>query len=155
MLGLPKLPALDPPSNCEIGLMCLRGDRQKQNDVPVSPIYCHIHTVLTPLQSAPPVNQRRRFLTEFFRKEGFGKIPNIPDTNRTVEDLRVEPNVWKMSRSERRTLYDMWSAAAGESIRETQFAEFENLRQQHEAARQRFEEIKEQVSCCSYFRKSQ
>ncbi|KAF8598648.1 hypothetical protein BDV93DRAFT_593819 [Ceratobasidium sp. AG-I] len=94
---------------------------------------------------ASPADQRRRFLAKFFLQQGVRTIPNIPETTRALDNLRVDPNVWNMSQSERRALYDIWRVAAGESIRETQVGEFENLRQKHEHARRRFDEIKEQV----------
>ncbi|KAF8599525.1 P-loop containing nucleoside triphosphate hydrolase protein, partial [Ceratobasidium sp. AG-I] len=90
------------------------------------------------------VDQHRAFVAEFMFQQGVGRIPTIPETNRALDELLADPNVWNMSLIERKTLHDVWYTAASQSIRQTQVEDFENLRQKHKDARRNFEEIKEQ-----------
>ncbi|CAE6419735.1 unnamed protein product [Rhizoctonia solani] len=88
--------------------------------------------------------QHQAFLLDFLSQHGLHQVPAIPQTARPLEALKEDPMVWSMSLTERNTLYDIWYATASESIRESQIEDFENLRKKHAAARQSFEEIKEQ-----------
>ncbi|KAF8730672.1 P-loop containing nucleoside triphosphate hydrolase protein, partial [Rhizoctonia solani] len=88
--------------------------------------------------------QHQAFLLDFLSQHGLHQVPAIPRTARPLEALKEDPMVWSMSLTERNTLYDIWYATASESIRESQIEDFENLRKKHAAARQSFEEIKEQ-----------
>ncbi|CAE6473590.1 unnamed protein product [Rhizoctonia solani] len=88
--------------------------------------------------------QHQAFLLDFLSQHGLYQVPLIPRTTRPLESLKQDAMVWNMSLTERNTLYDTWYATASESIRESQIEDFENLRKKHAAARQSFEEIKEQ-----------
>ncbi|KAJ1300333.1 hypothetical protein OPQ81_005154 [Rhizoctonia solani] len=90
------------------------------------------------------VAQHQTFLNNFLSQHGVYEIPPVPRTTRPLEVLKEEPMVWSMSLSERNTLYDTWYITASESIRESQIEDFENVRKKHAAAKQSFEEIKEQ-----------
>ncbi|KAG8720713.1 hypothetical protein FRC09_009099 [Ceratobasidium sp. 395] len=88
--------------------------------------------------------QHQVFLANFLSQHGVYQIPPVPHTTRPLEALKDDPMVWEMSLSERSTLYDTWYITASQSIRESQIEDFENLRRKHAAAKQSFEEIKEQ-----------
>ncbi|KAF8748917.1 P-loop containing nucleoside triphosphate hydrolase protein [Rhizoctonia solani] len=98
--------------------------------------------------------QHQAFLLDFLSQHGLHQVPAIPRTARPLEALKEDPMVWSMSLTERNTLYDIWYATASESIRESQIEDFENLRKKHAAARQSFEEIKEQVWKVNILRRS-
>lgn len=80
-------------------------------------------------------------------QHGLDAVPTIPQLNRPLESLLEDPNVWKMSLSERASLYDTWYMAASELIRQTQVEDFENLRRKHTEALKKYQEIQDQVSC--------
>ncbi|KAG8792975.1 hypothetical protein FRC12_004344, partial [Ceratobasidium sp. 428] len=88
--------------------------------------------------------QHQVFLANFLSQHGIYQIPPVPRTTRQLDALKDDPMVWEMSLNERSTLYDTWYITASQSIRESQIEDFENLRRKHAAAKQSFEEIKEQ-----------
>ncbi|CUA71425.1 NFX1-type zinc finger-containing protein 1 [Mus musculus] [Rhizoctonia solani] len=88
--------------------------------------------------------QHQTFLLDFLSQHGIHQIPPIPRTTRPLETLKDDGMVWSMSLSERKTLYDTWYIMASESIHEAQIEDFDNVRKKHAAAKQSFEEIKEQ-----------
>ncbi|CAE6531432.1 unnamed protein product [Rhizoctonia solani] len=90
------------------------------------------------------VAEHQAFLRNFLSQHGIHQIPPIPHATRSLEALKEDPMVWSMSLSERNTLHDTWCTTASESIRESQIEDFENVRRKHAAAKQSFEEIKEQ-----------
>ncbi|KAF8598651.1 hypothetical protein BDV93DRAFT_593821 [Ceratobasidium sp. AG-I] len=80
----------------------------------------------------PPMDERKAFLTDFFSQHGIEHTPNIPETERGLDELLIDPNVWNMSQ-------------ISESTRATQVGDFEQLREMHRHTRRRFEEIKQQL----------
>jgi hypothetical protein len=82
-------------------------------------------------------------------EHGLEDIPKIPQTDRPLETLLTDHDVWNMSLSERAALYDMWYMAASEAIRQSQVDDFENLRHKHTEALRKFQEIQDQV--CNAF----
>lgn len=96
--------------------------------------------------------RRREFVTHFLSRHGFNAVPAIPQTNRPLESLLEDPNVWNMSLLERESLYDTWYMAASELIRQTQVEDFEKSKKTHDDALKKFQELKDQVNpifyCC-------
>ncbi|KAH7335672.1 hypothetical protein B0J17DRAFT_667287 [Rhizoctonia solani] len=88
--------------------------------------------------------RHQAFIRNFLTQHGVHQVPPIPLTSRPLDALKDDPMVWSMSLTERKTLYDTWYVTASESIRDAQIEDFENVRKKHAAARQSFEEIKEQ-----------
>lgn len=89
------------------------------------------------------------FVSEFLYQYGVEEIPTIPETNRPVEELLRDSNVWNMSVPEREALYNVWYMAASEAIRQSQVEDFESLRRKHADALKKFQEIQDQVTSCS------
>ncbi|QRV96757.1 Zinc finger, NF-X1-type [Ceratobasidium sp. AG-Ba] len=88
--------------------------------------------------------QHHDFVWRFLQEHGLENIPEIPQTNRPIDVLFADHNVWAMSLTERSTLYDAWYMAASESIRQSQVDDFESLRRTHAEALRKFQEIQDQ-----------
>jgi hypothetical protein len=92
------------------------------------------------------VLQHHEFVSQFLYQYGVEEIPVLPETDRPVEELFEDSNVWGMSLPERKTLYDAWYMIASDSIRQSQVEDFENLRRKHTEALKQFQEIQDQVN---------
>lgn len=96
------------------------------------------------------IARHRDFVSQYLYQYGVDEIPAIPETNRPVEALLEDTNVWGMSVPEREALYNVWYMAASEAIRQSQVDDFENLHHKHTKALKRFQEMQDQVKPC-YF----
>lgn len=91
------------------------------------------------------IEQHQEYVSQHLYECGVEEVPPIPETNRPVEELFEDEDVWNMSLSERESLYNAWYIAASEAIRHWQVKEFENLRGQHAEALKKFQQIQDQV----------
>lgn len=89
--------------------------------------------------------QHQEFLFEYMYQHGLDSIPSISLTTRPIDQLKADPQLWRMSLIERDALYDTWYTAASESIRRVQLEYFKELRERHATARTNFQEAKDQV----------
>ncbi|CAG8445859.1 16122_t:CDS:10, partial [Cetraspora pellucida] len=60
-----------------------------------------------------------------------------PSSNRSLEELKVDPNIWQMSSAERATLYECWK----EDIKSESFEELDKIQKMYEAKKKEVEEI--------------
>ncbi|KAF8696564.1 P-loop containing nucleoside triphosphate hydrolase protein, partial [Rhizoctonia solani] len=90
------------------------------------------------------VSKHQEFVSQYLYQHGIEEIPPIPETDRPVEELINDSQVWKMSVSERQTLYNTWYMVASDFIRESQVEHFESLRRNHANALKRYQEIQDQ-----------
>ncbi|CAG8682106.1 24657_t:CDS:10, partial [Gigaspora margarita] len=60
-----------------------------------------------------------------------------PMSNRSLEELKLDPNIWKMSNAERATLYSFWK----EEIQAESFDELDKIQKQFEMKSKEVEEI--------------
>ncbi|KAG8872870.1 hypothetical protein FRB97_007276 [Tulasnella sp. 331] len=101
-----------------------------------------------PGQSVPELQMdlwRERALL-FFDELGFADIPEVPLTARSIsEGLLEDWEVWKMSLSERRCLYDFWVNEVREMSYEKDTTAFELLRNRHSEARAKFEGLENET----------
>ncbi|KAG8876546.1 hypothetical protein FRB98_007249 [Tulasnella sp. 332] len=99
-------------------------------------------------QSVPELQMdlwRERALL-FFDELGFADIPEVPLTARSIsEGLLEDWEVWKMSLSERRCLYDFWVNEVREMSYEKDTTAFELLRNRHSEARAKFEGLENET----------
>jgi hypothetical protein len=84
----------------------------------------------------------------FFDNLGHPSIPPLPSTNRPLDLLLEDDNVWKMAPSERRALYDFWTQEVRQSGYANQIDEFARLKVRHAEARERWEAINNEVRVC-------
>jgi hypothetical protein len=106
----------------------------------------------TPLAQAIPSTFRQveasdmRDPLAFFNAFGFHSIPQIPATDRPLEQLLEVGEVWTMSRSERERLHLCWMAAAQNFLNATQIQDFERLRGRHADVLREYNEGKDEAS---------
>lgn len=95
-------------------------------------------------------------MAHFLSQHGFNAVPAIPQTNRPLESLLKDPDVWNMSLSERASLYDTWYMSASKLIRQAQVEDFEKSKKKYDDALKRYQELKDQVNpifCCCLLNK--
>ncbi|THU97835.1 P-loop containing nucleoside triphosphate hydrolase protein [Dendrothele bispora CBS 962.96] len=73
------------------------------------------------------------------------QLPEVPRSNRRLEELLLCGDVWNMSRSERRRLYSHWEYETREMLKISQQSDFNRLREAHEEQLRAYQECKEQV----------
>ncbi|TDL21593.1 hypothetical protein BD410DRAFT_297523 [Rickenella mellea] len=76
----------------------------------------------------------------FFTALGLENIPDEPVSDRALDDLLLEYNVWKLSAKERQRLDEHWSAEVKETFFYAQQSRFEVLRDTHLRCRERRQE---------------
>ena len=81
----------------------------------------------------------------FFEALGEDGIPAVPLSDRALEELLEDGDVWNMSRYERQLLHEYWIEQARTQMQKNQQDEFERLRKMHGSKVQEYSEIKEQV----------
>lgn len=81
----------------------------------------------------------------FFRALGEESIPTIPSSDRELDDLFQDGNVWQMSTAEREHLHKFWIGQARIEMNRNQLEEFEQLRARHAEKRREYNECKETV----------
>lgn len=78
---------------------------------------------------------------------GIDNLPEIPQTDRPLEDLLSLPiSMWSLSRSERRKLRVYWTRLAREAMVEEERDEFDRLRKVYQERRTHYNELKDQVN---------
>ncbi|KAH7108419.1 P-loop containing nucleoside triphosphate hydrolase protein [Auriculariales sp. MPI-PUGE-AT-0066] len=82
-------------------------------------------------------------LPDFFARFNM-PIPPIPSSDRPVDELRDELDVWSMSETERQQLYQFWREEAAQLYYTTRVAQFENLRKQLAETQQRHDALRDQ-----------
>ncbi|KAG8998674.1 hypothetical protein FRB90_012253 [Tulasnella sp. 427] len=83
-------------------------------------------------------------ITGYFAELNINGIPPIPQTNRPVDQLLQDSDVWSMTKAERQKLYSLWSNELREFARESQKAEFAQLKARHAEAQATWSDIKDQ-----------
>jgi hypothetical protein len=84
-------------------------------------------------------------VTSFFRGLNLPGVPSLPDTNRPLNVLREDSNVWGMAILEREVLFAFWVQEVRESEHANQEAEFARLKDRHSGAKERWEAINDAV----------
>ncbi|KAK2464284.1 hypothetical protein APHAL10511_003741 [Amanita phalloides] len=69
----------------------------------------------------------------FFVEHSMNGIPEIPTTDRPLDDLLAQGSMWDLSLNERMRLDRFWRERTREDVFQSQLEEFENLRKKHEA----------------------
>ncbi|KAG8955990.1 hypothetical protein FRC04_006439 [Tulasnella sp. 424] len=83
-------------------------------------------------------------MTAHFAQLNLNSIPQIPVTNRPLDQLLKVNDVWSMSTSERQRLHTHWVNEVRELARDPQKAEFDRLKARHSEARTAWSDIKDQ-----------
>lgn len=89
-------------------------------------------------------------MADFFAQFDMSGIPEIPTSNRPLDQLLNNPDLWSLSIEERGDLYSHWADQVREHVRDPQKAEFNGLKQRHAEARSVWSDIMDQV-CFSVF----
>lgn len=84
-------------------------------------------------------------MADFFAQFNISGIPEIPSSNRPLDQLLNNPDVWSMSIKERGDLYSHWADQVREHVRDPQKAEFNRLKHRHAEARSAWSDIMDQV----------
>jgi len=96
-------------------------------------------TLSAPSSADPPRTQ-----LEFF--SGFNMpVPNMPDSDRPLDDLLLDSEVWAMSLRERQRLHAVWTQEAGEINHISRVTEFESLRKQLAERQKRYNSLRDRV----------
>jgi hypothetical protein len=82
----------------------------------------------------------------FFAAHSMNSIPEIPTTNRTLDDLLAEGQMWTLSIMERQKLDQSWRDSTRERMYQDHVLEFQDLREKHEQALKMFNEENNEVS---------
>ena len=100
----------------------------------------------SPLLGATDPTDPTVFQDTFFSQFNLSSRPEIPTTDRPIEDL-LTPGVdmWEFSEKERTRLSRYWKDAVSQFIAQQQIDRFSRLRKTYEDARVRYNEIKDQV----------
>ncbi|EJD52447.1 P-loop containing nucleoside triphosphate hydrolase protein [Auricularia subglabra TFB-10046 SS5] len=98
--------------------------------------------VPSPVEAAPvPVVQPKSDLELFFERFGLD-VPQIPSTNRSLEQLQeLDGDMWSLSDLERQRLATFWRHDARELFYETNIQQFDALRKQLADLQQRHDEL--------------
>lgn len=88
-------------------------------------------------------------MTVHFAQLNLNSIPQIPVTNRPLDQLLKIHDVWSMSATERQKLHTHWINEVRELARDPQKAEFDQLKTRHSEARTTWSDIKDQVCTIS------
>ena len=67
----------------------------------------------------------------FFASHGYQKIPLIPSSNTSLDNLYYRDDIWGMSKIERKRIHDDWVSKIRIQDSENNLAEFERLRTKH------------------------
>ncbi|KAG9009435.1 hypothetical protein FRB93_005371 [Tulasnella sp. JGI-2019a] len=120
-----------------------RGKRAAKVDYRSQNQWSHLDE--SPQDDEPSMYERqlaswKDYALSFFEELGFFEIPNVPATTRSIQDgLHHDWEVWKMSSSERRCLYDFWVNDVREMSYAQETASFDLLNNRHAEARARYE----------------
>ncbi|KAF5338167.1 hypothetical protein D9758_014721 [Tetrapyrgos nigripes] len=73
-------------------------------------------------------------------------LPEVPRTNRPLQELLENSNVWFMSKEERRGLFSHWERETRDLLEITQHSDFDRLRDLHQEQLRSYQECKDQLS---------
>ena len=82
----------------------------------------------------------------FFAAHSMDSIPEIPTTNRTLDTLLAEGQMWTLSQMERQKLDQYWRDRTRERMYHGHLLEFQDLREKHTQTLKMFNEEKNEVS---------
>ena len=100
--------------------------------------------VAQPTEEEQKKYQERMF--EFFNGLGFGdSVPPVPMDNRPFVQLQDSPLVWSMSLQERQRLAEHWEEEMRRLAYHDHLEEYQNLREEYEAACGKFEDVTDEV----------
>lgn len=106
---------------------------------------------IPPTQKEQEEYQGRMFA--FFSALGYDKeIPLIPTGNRPLIQLKDSSAVWSMSREERQRLAKHWEEEMRRVAYNNHLNEYQSLREQYEAACEKFEAVSDEVRVESIFK---
>ena len=120
--------------------------------------------ILDEAQSAnasPVVNFEKLNLSDlrdplaFFAAHSLQTIPEIPITNRPLDELLALGSMWTLSLKERKKLDQFWRERTREDMYQGNLADFERLRQIHKQRLDLYNEEKNEVSCDDSFRQAE
>jgi hypothetical protein len=85
----------------------------------------------TPLPDSGILNPADLRVEDFFALMDYRAVPVIPSTDRPLDELLTEGEMWSFSIKERRKLVSYWTDKLEIDFRETSLKEFERLRNRH------------------------
>jgi hypothetical protein len=95
-------------------------------------------------------NEAKAF-RQFIKQSGLSRLPDIPSSDRALDDLLVDPFVWNMSMAERERLARSWVHTTRQYFFEKKKSSFSHLKEKYEAAKQEYDDWDAEV-CCSILR---
>jgi hypothetical protein len=90
-------------------------------------------------------NEEIRSRKQFLRQAGLTELPPIPSSNRSIDELQEDTNVWLMSPEERARLDHAWTAAIRTYFFEARKESFADLKTEFEEAQVAYDECQAQV----------
>ncbi|KAG6889416.1 hypothetical protein C0992_005273 [Termitomyces sp. T32_za158] len=112
--------------------------------LPAQPVKSH----LVPSRSSSPANSQKSDLkdpADFFSSHGCAQIPSVPDSNRSLDELLIDGNMWTFSTVERKKLHAFWEQQVRESVYLSNIKNFERLRAKYMQALKVYNEGKDEV----------
>ncbi|CAL1707171.1 unnamed protein product [Somion occarium] len=79
-------------------------------------------------------------IAHFFENFGYTRIPLLPSSNHSLDNLLLRDDIWSMSLSERRRIHEHWVVEVRLFDQESNIQEFERLRTRHADALERYSE---------------
>jgi hypothetical protein len=95
----------------------------------------------------PPVDMNEVLAAkeDFLKHFGYLRLPKIPHTNRDLDILLQDEDVWSFSAAERLRVFEFVAMHAKEDIDEDSIEEFESLEKRHALLRASYAEVKDNV----------
>lgn len=118
--------------------------------VGVSPISdAALHSVVSPADHVSEDDDLRLSdlsdVEGFFNSCGLSHIPLVPSSQRSIEELLEDSNMWNMSLDERLRLDDLWEANIRELLHSANMEDYEDSREQHTECLRRQDEHRNEV----------
>ncbi|KAG6903063.1 hypothetical protein C0995_006250 [Termitomyces sp. Mi166 len=107
-----------------------------------------------PSRSPSPAGLRISDLQDpavFFLAHGCAQVPLVPDSNRSLDELLLEGDMWAFAIAERRKLHAYWEQQVRENIYRNNIEDFERLRGNYVRALEVCNEGKDEVISHNFF----
>jgi hypothetical protein len=99
-------------------------------------------------------DEETRAFQQFMKRAGLLQLPDIPSSDRALDDLLGDPYVWKMSMIERGRLAKSWMDSTRQYFFQRKRQSFADLKEKYEAAKQEYDDCFAQV-CLSVLHRLQ
>ncbi|CAG8772060.1 14270_t:CDS:1, partial [Acaulospora colombiana] len=85
-------------------------------------------------------DEETRALKQFMMLSGLDQLPDIPCSDRPLDDLLADPLVWRMSMVERGRLSKSWMGSTRQYFFQRKRQSFSDLKEKYESAKQEYDD---------------